>query len=138
MEPQRIQFTEAKLCQWVGMGDFSLVSPDGKHIVELICEGEPPHGDSYHKVTIDGRAYPGYAWGCMFAFSACSRYLAFSAMPTKFERHTVVVDLDAQRHFVLPAYIYQFSIRWPSIAGEGKLSEGKGYRFGGNERWLAY
>jgi hypothetical protein len=138
MVPQRIQFTEANLCQWAGMGDFLLVSPDGQHIVELIYEGEPPHGDSFHKVAIDGRAYPGYVWGCMFAFSSCSRYLALSAMPTKYERRTAIVDLHSKRHFILPEFIYQVSIRWPTVVGEKWSSESKSYKFDGNEQWLAY
>ena len=138
MEPQRIQFTQDSLCQWAGMGDFLLVSPDGEHTLELRYEGEPPHGDSYHKARIDGRAYPGSVWGCMFAFSLCSRYLAFSAMPKRFERATAVVDLQTHRHFVLPAYIYQFKLCWPLVIGEGNLSSGQTYRFEGTEQWLAY
>ena len=130
MEPERIQFTESKLHQWAGMGDFILFSPDGKHVVELPYEGEPPHGDSYHRVAIDGRTYPGYAWGCMFAFSPCSRYFAFSAMPRKFERRTAIVDLHAQRYFILPVYLYRFTLRWPTMLGEeGTGSEGKSYKF---------
>jgi hypothetical protein len=135
---QRLEFSEDQLCQWAGMGDFVLVSPDRKHSVELMYEGEPPHGDSYHRVAINGHVFPGYAWGCWFGFSPCSRFLAFSAMPTKFERHTMVVDLLDRRYFVLPTYIYQFRICWPEIIGEGRISEGRSYQFGGNEQWLAY
>ena len=138
MEAHRIQFTKDRLCHWAGMADYVLVSPDGAHIIELPYVGEPPHGDSYHKAIVDGRSYPGYVWGCMFAFSSCSRYLALSAMPAKFQRHTAVLDLLTQRHFLLPTYIYQFTMPWPSIVGEGSISAGQSYSFQGTEPWLAY
>jgi hypothetical protein len=138
MSLTRIEFTEECLCQWAGMGNSRLVAPNSRHVVELTYEGEPPHGDSYHGAVVDGHVYPGYVWGCMFAFSSCSRYLAFSAMPTKFERRTAIVDMNEHRHFLLPVYIYQFSICWPSVIGEGALSEGKRYTFKGTEQWLAY
>ncbi len=138
MDEKRIQFTKDELCHWAGMGDYQLVSPDGKYVATLRYEGEPPHGDSYHLALIDGRSYPGYVWGCMFAFSACSRYLAFSAMPKKFERRTAVLDLHKQRHFLLPSYIHQCTLEWPSIIGNGSISNGQRFTFQGHESWLAY
>ena len=135
---QRIEFTGSERHTWAGMGDFLLVSPDGKHQVELIYDGEPPHGDSYHRATIDGSAYPGHIWGCMFGFSSCSRYLAFSAMPEKFERRTSVVDLLASRYFLLPDYIYQFDFSWPILSGEGTKYDGLSFIFDGRERWIQF
>ena len=138
MLPEIIRFGPDGRARWAGMGDFVLVSPDQAHRVELIYAGEPPHGDSYHRASIDGVAFPGEVWGGLFAFSACSRHLVFSWMSKRFERRTVVVDLQDRRYFVLPGYIDQFSVRWPAVVGEGKLSAGQEYTFDGGEHWLSY
>lgn len=132
---QRIEFTNDKRHQHVGMGDLLLISPDGRYEIQLMYVGEPPHGDSFHSGFIDGHPYPGFIWGCMFAFSSCSRYFAFSAMPTKYERRTAIVDLDTQSYFVLPQYIYQFRFDWPVIVGDGSISSGISYSFDGLETW---
>ena len=133
---EQIQFTESSLSKWAGMGDYQLVSPDGQHTIELVYDGEPPHGDSYHKAVIDGKVFPAYVWGCMFTFSSCSRYLMFSAMRTKFERLSVVVDLKASQYYVLPEYIHHAEVSWPGILGIGPVSQGKRYTFNGTESWL--
>ena len=82
-------------------------------------------------------AWPGLFWGCMFAFSSSSRYFVGSWMRQKFERHTAVVDLEANRYFVLPIYIYDFKVSWPSIVGVGERSQGLEYAFMGTEQWLS-
>ena len=138
MTIKRVTFTADTLCQWAGMGDYELVSPDGQHTVELAYEGEPPHGDSYHRAVIDGHAFPALVWGCMFTFSACSRYLVLGAMFKKWERLTLVIDLETRRYCALPAYIHETAVQWPSIVGVGSTSEGKRYTFSGGERWLAW
>ena len=138
MPSEIIWFASDGQARWVGMGDFVLVSPDEAHRVELTYVGEPPHGDSYHRATIDRAAFPGEAWGCLFAFSVCSRYLVFSWMAKRYERRTVVVDLQDQRYFVLPWYMYHFRVSWPTIVGEGEGSAGKDYTFSGAEAWLSY
>ncbi len=138
MPPEIIRFARDGQARWAGMGDFVLVSPDGAHRVELTYVGEPPHGDSYHRATIDGAAFPGEVWGCLFAFSACSRHLVFSWMAKRYERRTVVVDLQDRRYCALPCYFYRFSVRWPTIVGEGEQSAGKDYTFSGTEEWLPY
>lgn len=130
---QRIEFTENERHKWVGMGDFLLVSPDGKYQVELIYDGEPPHGDSYHRATMDGKVYPCHIWGCMFGFS-----LAFSAMPKKFERRTAVVDFVMLRYFLLPEYIYQFDFSWPLLSGTGPKYEGMSYNFHCHGQWFQF
>jgi hypothetical protein len=134
---QHIHFPPDGSAEWAGMGDFVLESPDGSHRIELIYEGEPPHGDSYHQGKVDGRPFPGLVWGCLFAFSSCSNYAVFSWMPQKFERHTVVVDLSGKRYFVLPNYIHKFKVLWPEILGEGD-SEGRRFAFSGAEAWKQY
>jgi hypothetical protein len=137
MAAERIEFGDNGEPQWAGMGDYVLISPDRAHRMDLIYEGEPPHGDSYHRASIDGVSFPGLVWGCMFAFSTCSRYLVLSWMSKLIERKTAVVDLAERRYNVLPEYIYDFQVRWPSIQG-ARSSEGKHYTFNGSEQWVAY
>ncbi len=120
------------------MGNFRLISPNGVHVAEVIYEGEPPHGDSYHSLRIDGRAFPGHAWGCLFAFTADSRYFGCSWMERLYERKTVVVDLVTSRYFVLPKYIYDFTISWPSLVGSRDHDKGETYTFTGRERWSTW
>ena len=138
MDAKDIKFTDDGKAIWASMGDYNLISPNHAHRIELQYMGEPPHGDSYHHGIIDGQPFPGYLWGCNFAFSSCSRYFVSSWMTKFFERFTVVVDLHAKSYFVLPEYLYDFKVCWPLIVGVGKLSDGKQYSFNGNEQWLQY
>lgn len=135
---QELRFPSNGGSLWAGMGDFRLISPDGNHVVLLPYEGEPPHGDSFHRVSIDQRIVPGYAWGCMFAFTADSRYLTFSWMPHLYDRRTMVVDVIERAFFVLPEYIYDFRLAWPSIMGSSLHDDGKSYIFSGREAWTSY
>lgn len=112
-----IIFEANGLAQWAGMGNYRLIAPDRSHRIEIFYAGEPPHGDSYHRVEIDGRVFPGYAWGCLFAFSPCSRYAAFSWMAVLHERKTVVVDIEEHSYTVLPKYFHDFVLRWPWLRG---------------------
>ncbi len=128
---------------WAGMGDFVLISPDGAHRIEIVYEGEPPHGDSYHKIAIGGHAFPGFAWGCLFAFSPCSRYAALSWMEYRYDRRTVVIDLERRCYVALPMYLYNFKLVWPTIAGvaaggDEERVEREQYIFKGTEDWLPY
>jgi hypothetical protein len=130
---------------WAGMADCQLLSPDGAHRIDLPYLGEPPHGDSYHRMEIDGASFPGHAWGGLFAMTADSQYLAFSwkpsrsvARPSDFERKTVVVDLTMRRYFVLPTYIYKFRFVWPLLEGSTPGVGDIAYRFTGSEQWRDY
>ena len=125
-------------CEWAGMGNYQLISPDGSISANITYVGEPPHGDSYHTLSINGKGFPGYVWGCLFAFSTDSRYLVCSWMEMLFERKTVVIDCVDKRYFILPVYIYNFSINWPSVVGADGKWEGLGYKFTGNEAWSNY
>jgi hypothetical protein len=138
MKPQKLRFPVNGGSLWAGMGDFELESPNGEHLVLLSYEGEPPHGDSYHRVLIDGRSFPGYAWGCRFAFTADSRYLAFSWMAKCFERKTVIVDVVSKRYFVLPEYVPDIRLEWPSVQGDAVDHKGHSYTFTGGETWVSY
>lgn len=125
-------------CKWAGMGDYQLISPNESIAATITYAGEPPHGDSYHSLSINGKKFPGYVWGCLFAFSSDSRYLVCSWMEKLTERKTVVIDCVSQNYFVLPEYIYKFSINWPKIVGIDGKWDGLGYEFTGNEAWSSY
>jgi len=123
---------------FAGMGDLELVTPRGMHRVQIKYREEPPHGDSYHDISIDGVKLPGYAWGCRFACTDDERFLAFSWMAKLLDRTTIVVDMRERRYFILPEYIYDFVFRWPRLEGIGRRSPGNSFEFIGNERWLGY
>jgi hypothetical protein len=123
---------------WAGYGDIRMFSPNKKHCVWLPYAGEPPHGDSYHRIQINERSFPGFAWGCQFAFTPDSRYFAFSWMLEKYERKTAVVDVVEHQYFVLPKYIYDFQFVWPHLEGRSEKYEGHEYTFTGAESWLHF
>ena len=137
LQSYKIKFNNDNLAQWAGMGNYLLISPDGQHKIELKYEGEPPHGDSYHKISVNNRPLPGLAWGCMFAFSSDSNYLALSWMENKFERKTIVIELKYHKFVILPEYIYEMKIEWPSIIGINN-SVKTCYKFTGHEEWKIY
>jgi hypothetical protein len=120
------------------MGDYQLVSPDGSILADIRYVGEPPHGDSYHDLSINGNRFPGYVWGCLFAFSTDSKYLVCSWMDKPIERKTVVIDCTNRKYLVLPQYIYEFSVGWPKVVGVNGKWEGLEYEFTGNEAWSNY
>lgn len=124
--------------RWAGMGDYQLVSPDGEHLIDIVYEGEPPHGDSFHRMFIGGRPFPGFVWGCNFAFSGASPHIAFSWIPSKWERRTVVLDIAESLYYVLPVYIYNFRFSWPTVLGVGAQSERQRFIFTGAETWVAF
>ncbi len=120
------------------MGDYELISPDGRIRVQSTYQGEPPHGDSYQALVIRGRKFPGYAWGCPFAFSPCSRYLAFSWMEEKYQRKTVVVDLELFKFTVLPRYVYDFTLIWPILTVVDHESEGTTVNLDRSRKWQQF
>ncbi|MBB4638178.1 hypothetical protein [Longimicrobium terrae] len=122
---------------WAGMGDYTLIGPDGRHEVSLRYAGEPPHGDSCHELRADGVLLPGLAWGCNFAFTPDGRYFAASWIAERYERRTIIIDLDERRYLVLPIYIYDFRFVWPTLAGAGDHQQLR-YDFHGRERWTPY
>ncbi|MHA6914568.1 hypothetical protein ACQUJO_15730 [Ralstonia pseudosolanacearum] len=123
---------------FAGMADVALVMPNGRHSIHLRYEGEPPHGDSYHSIWIDGVRAPGYAWGCRFACTMDSRFLAMSWMGKLLEGRTAVFDLAERRYFVLPFYMADFRFRWPRLESVAAPFEGRSYEFDGTEVWREY
>ncbi len=126
-------------CVWAGMDDWELRSADAKTVAVLTYLGEPPFGDSYHSLAVNGRLVPGYVWGCQFAISTDSRYLVCSWMEKLVERDTLVVDCENFRCFVLPFYLRKFVVEWPSIRGTSDFyGVNLTYRFTGGEEWEAF
>ncbi|KTT15166.1 hypothetical protein NS331_21385 [Pseudacidovorax intermedius] len=120
------------------MADCRISTPDGRHVLELPYDGEPPHGDSYHRLLVDGRVFPGRAWGCNFALSDRSLHVAFSWMPAMLQRKTVVLSLGDYSYCILPSYIHDFSFSWPALVGVGHLSRNQGFVFTGEESWQRF
>jgi hypothetical protein len=135
---KRIVCPAAGQSVWAGYESYILVSPDARHEVELPYVSEPPHGDSYHTIQVDGHSVPGFAWGCNFAWSDDSRYLVLSWMRSKWERKTLVIDVELRRYVALPAYFYDFRLRYPAIC-EVRAGEIQSvYTFSGDEAWAGY
>lgn len=134
-ELTRIQFTNACLSHWAGMGDYLLLPPDQSYALTLRYAGEAPRGDSYHVAEIGEQRLPGYAWGCEFFMSVCSSYLAFSWMPELFARRTMVLNVRSNRYFVLPQYIYSPRIEWPLILDNSRPPQ-KPFASVGTEIWM--
>lgn len=101
------------------MGDYQLVSPSGEHVAELIYETEPPHGDSLHRLILDGRRFPGRVWGRYFTCSTDGDRFGFSWAPAGFESRSVVVDLPARRFAILGLYMAHFLIAGNDVVGQG-------------------
>lgn len=120
---------------WAGMGDYLLISPDNTQSITLTYLSEPPHGDSYHYLEVNNKKLPGFAWGDCFAFSNDSRFLVFSWMEKLFERKTIVVDCIEEKYSILPVYINNFDVLWPTIQGNKYQ---KSYTFSGAETWLSF
>lgn len=120
-----------------GMGSYLLLTPDGQHQLKLTYIAEPPQGESYGSLMIDGVKFPGFAWGALFASSTDSRYVVFDWMQKRFLRETIVVDLSLRCYFVLPQPIRHFGVAWPVISGLEEWSEFC-YQFTGTENWIAY
>lgn len=134
---ERIDFPADGESRWAGMANYLLASPNGQHQVALRYAGEPPHGDSYHEVEVDGARLPGFAWGCDFAFTPDSRYVAASWMAALYDRRTIVIDVEKRLFFVLPLYIRKFRFIWPVLQGVGG-AQSLSFRFDGSEVWSAF
>lgn len=132
-----VRFQNDGASRWLGMRDFRIISPDGKHELIMRYAGEPPHGDSYHELTADDRKVPGWFWGDYVAFGQ-SRYFIGSWMGQKFERKTAIVDLELREFCELPVYLPgKMSVHWPVIAStfEGQAAT---YVVTGQEQWQGY
>ena len=136
MMAHRMIFPADGASLWAGMADYVLVTPDGRNEVELTYAGEPAHGDSYHSLCTSDRKLPGFVWGCTFACSPCSRYVAASWMAELYQRNTIGIDLTELAFVMLPAYVPDFSFVWPVLKGAGTVDTQ--YVFDGKEIWTPF
>jgi len=121
-----------------GMDDYELRSHDGQVVVMIEFIGEPPHGDSYHSISVNGRKAPGYAWAGLFAFSDNSQYFVCNWMGHLYERRTIVIDCSQYKYFVLPDYVSSFCVQWPRINSVQKGGEALSFEFTGEEKWSQF
>ena len=121
---------------WAGMADLVLVLPSGREL-ELPYLGEPPHGDSFHSLTIDGAPLPGYLWGSHFVSTADSRYLAGDWMAERFERKTIVIDISARRYLVLPKRVPGLRFDGWTLLGDGQRQI-EGFEIEDSQGWMAF
>jgi hypothetical protein len=71
---------------------------------------EPPHGDSYHYMKIDGFPFKGYVWGCMFLFPFHQKYIVCSWMEKLYERKTIIIAIKNKLYHVFDGYWYDYKI----------------------------
>ncbi len=94
---------------WLGMDDYLIKLKKSNHLIELNYLGEPPHGDSYHQMKIDGVIIQGYFWGCMFLFPVEQNYIVCSWMSKIYERKTIIIDIKQKRYHIFEDYWYDFN-----------------------------
>ncbi|MDG2522151.1 hypothetical protein P7B02_11425 [Caulobacter segnis] len=137
MQVTTLDFAPDGQSRWAGMGDYILRSPDGGHEIALRYLGEPPHGDSYHELQVDGVKLPGYAWVCNFAFTPDSKFLAANWMAECYERRTVVIDVHERRFAVLPEHLVNFAFSEEQLVGIGE-SVGSSFSIAAVGEWTRF
>ncbi|MDQ8028987.1 MAG: hypothetical protein REJ23_09680 [Brevundimonas sp.] len=115
----RVHLPDDGASVWAGMADLVLVLPSGQEL-EAPYVGEPPHGDSFHALTINGARLPGHVWGSRFAAAPDGRYLAVQWMRKMYERQTLVIDIEARRYLVLPTPVQDFRFDGVVLRGDGR------------------
>lgn len=89
---------------WYGMDDYLINLKKSNHSIELTYAGEPPHGDSYHQMKIDGLSVMGFFWGCNFLFPSEQNYAVCPWMSKLFERKTIIIDLTNMKYHIFKDY----------------------------------
>ncbi|TDQ08799.1 hypothetical protein [Pedobacter metabolipauper] len=95
---------------WMGMDDYEIILTESGHAIELKYLGEPPHGDSYHSLNVDGLQLEGFFWGCNFIFPDQQKYMVCSWMEKLYERKTIVVNLSAKSTYLMSDYWYDYKV----------------------------
>lgn len=95
----------------LAMDDFSIKLHVSNKILFLKYVSEPPFGDSYHKLSIDGDDYEGYVWGCNFIFPFAQNFLVCSYMSVLYERKTIIINLLTKKNYILPQYYHSFAVK---------------------------
>lgn len=97
------------------MDDFRINLHLSGKVIFLKYISEPPFGDSYHKLSIDGEEYEGYVWGCNFIFPFKHNFLICSWMSAPYERKTMITNLRTKKKYILEKYYHSFEVRDNSI-----------------------
>lgn len=93
------------------MDDFKINLHLSNKVLFLKYVSEPPFGDSYHKLSIDGEDYEGYVWGCNFIFPFANHFLICSYMSELYERKTIIIDLLTKKNHILSKYYHSFEVK---------------------------
>jgi hypothetical protein len=109
-----IEFEADGRSKWWGYGDFYCDTPNTGPRILLPYQGEPAHGDSYHKLIIDSKTVRGYVWSGYFLWSKCGRFFTCDWLEgmgghrqgatwafTQVLRATIIVEPRALRYRVL-------------------------------------
>jgi hypothetical protein len=118
---EEIEFQEnGRVSKWWGYSSYYCDPPKGGSRIYLPYAGEPPHGDSYHKLIIDSKTIRGYVWSNYFVWSKCGRYFTCDWLegmkgyyrgntwvPTDVLRATIVADTQLLRYRIVlePSYV---------------------------------
>ena len=122
---------------WLGQIDYKIELSQSKTVLELKYIGEPPHGDSYHKLLINSKQVDGYFWGCNFIFPEKQRYVLCSWMKILFERKTILIDINNMRYSILAQYWYDYKIdNNVIIMGNDKFAETKALFINEIKDWI--
>lgn len=123
---------------WFGYDDFEIFSPDRRTVVRLRYVGEPPHGDSYHELSVNEARLPGFAWSGLLSWSPCSRYFLVEWMAMKYERKVAMVDVQVRRYFVLPLRTSRRSIVFPDVFDSEQPVGNPVFTVGSNDTWTPF
>ncbi|MBN2879391.1 MAG: hypothetical protein JXN65_07145 [Clostridia bacterium] len=74
------------------------------HVVELKYAGEPPHGDFYYDMYIDGNRIKGYVWAWTIAFPFKQKYIVCNWMSKLYERKTIIIDIEKLKFFEIKGH----------------------------------
>jgi hypothetical protein len=95
----------------LAMDDFRINLHLSNKVLFLKYVSEPPFGDSYHQLSIDGGEYEGYVWGCNFVFPFGQNFLVCSYMRALYERKTIIINLLTKKNYILPKYYHSFEVK---------------------------
>lgn len=71
----KIEFEEdGRLSTHWSYGDFYCDVPNSEIKILLPYSGEPPHGDSFHRIIINAKTTRGFAWSGYLLWSPCSNF----------------------------------------------------------------
>lgn len=65
---------DGRRSKWWGYGNFYCDASNVGPRILLPYQGEPAHGDSYHKLIVDSKTIRGYVWSGYFLWSKCRRF----------------------------------------------------------------